>query len=89
MGGWLFLLGIIGIGDAGRDVFGDVGADSNLLGGCPCRRGLSVSEVSTGSSFEVDGRPIARRGVGKGTAFCLLRRRLVLARVLSPIAGRR
>ncbi len=43
--------------------------------------------LEVGSLFEVDGKPIARQGVGKGTRSCLLRHWRVLARVLSPIVG--
>ncbi len=50
---------------------------------------VSVSLLEAGSLFEVDGRPIARRGVGKGIRFVLLRRGPVLAMVLSLVAGAR
>ncbi len=48
-----------------------------------------MSEVCAGSSFEVDGKPIARQGVGKGTWSALLRRGQVPAKVLSLFVGRR
>ncbi len=56
----LSLVTVVGISS------GDVGADSNLLGGCPCRRGCRCLMSAWGRHFEVDGRPIARRGGGEG-----------------------
>ncbi len=43
--GSLILIGIVVIGDVDRDIFGDVRADSNLLGDVPVDEGVGVGDL--------------------------------------------